>query len=76
MSEVNFSTAPEGSTHYYSKGTSKWFKATPYGVQYFENGQWNDAGHYGIGVVAGKAVAIDPECIAPTIAAYFSPISH
>ena len=76
MSEINFDTAPAGATHYHSKGTAKWFKASQDGVQYFENGQWNDAGHYGIGVVAGKAVARDPEGIAPTVAAYFSPRTH
>ena len=75
MSAINFDTAPAGATHYHAKSTAKWFKAASDGVQYFENGVWHDAGHYGIGVIAGKAVARDPEAIAATVAAYFAPRS-
>lgn len=75
MSEINFNTAPAGATHYHSTGTAKWFKATTEGVQYFENGAWHDAGHYGIGVVARKAIARDVAATAAIIASYFMPRS-
>lgn len=75
MSNVDFSTAPAGATHYHASGTAKWFKAGADGVQYFERGAWHDAGHYGIGVVARKAVAINPETHAAQVAAYFTPRS-
>jgi len=76
MSNVDLSTAPAGATHYQNKGTAKWFKAATHGVQYFENGVWHDAGHYGIGVVAGKAVPLNPEAHAAQVAIYFAPRSH
>lgn len=75
MSNVDFSTAPAGATHYHANGTAKWFKAGADGVQYFERGAWHDAGHYGIGVVARKAVPLNPETHAAQVAAYFTPRS-
>ncbi len=75
MLEVNFNSAPEGATHYHINGSAKWFKATKNGVQYFERGEWHDAGHYGIGVVANKAIARDSAATAGIIASYFMPRS-
>lgn len=75
MNNVDLSTAPAGATHYHANGTAKWFKAAPGGVQYFERGAWHDAGHYGIGVVASKAVPLNPEARAAQVAAYFAPRS-
>lgn len=75
MNTINFDAAPSGATHYHSNGTAKWFKATSGGVQYFERGEWHDAGHYGINVVANKAVARDVEATAAIVASYFMPRS-
>lgn len=71
MNTINFDAAPSGATHYHSK---RWFKATSGGVQYFERGEWHDAGHYGINVV-NKAVARDVEATAAIVASYFMPRS-
>jgi hypothetical protein len=73
MSAADFSTAPQGATHYHANGTAKWFKATDEGVQYFEAGQWHDAGHYGVAVIASKAVPRNPEQHAAQVAAFFTP---
>lgn len=75
MSTINFDAAPAGATHCHSNGTAKWFKATTDGVQYFERGEWHDAGHYGINVVAHKALARDVEATAAIVAGYFMPRS-
>lgn len=75
MIAADFSTAPEGATHYHANGTAKWFKATREGVEYFENDQWNDAGHYGVDVVVRKAVPLNPEDHAAQVAVFFTPRS-